>query len=73
MSSDLISNIRKKNTRQIHNVSQASNRDKKVKVKMILALIIEIQIQDSCSSDEELNTLPLIKNGNVMHFTTNTT
>jgi hypothetical protein len=39
--------------RQIFNTSQSSNRPKKDKVKKILALIIEIQIQGSCSSDEE--------------------
>jgi hypothetical protein len=55
MPSDLISIIRKKlqDVRQIHNPSKASNRAKKDKVKKILELINEIQIQDSCSSDEE--------------------
>jgi hypothetical protein len=47
----LISNIRKKlqATRHIHNATQSSNRAKKDKVKNFLALINEIQIQDSCS------------------------
>jgi hypothetical protein len=49
----------KKNAaRQIHNTSKLSNRAKKDKVKKVLALINEIQIQDSCSSDEELVTVP---------------
>jgi hypothetical protein len=43
--------------RQIHNTSQLSNRAKKDKVKKVLALINEIQIQDSCSSDEESGTV----------------
>jgi hypothetical protein len=47
-----------KATRQIHNASQSSNRAKKNKVKKVLALINEIQIQDSCSSDEEAATVP---------------
>jgi transcriptional regulator with PAS, ATPase and Fis domain len=40
-------------SREIHNTSKLSNTAKKDKVKMVLALINEIQIQDSCSSDEE--------------------
>jgi hypothetical protein len=44
---------KEKAARQIHNTSPLSNRAKKDKVKKVLALIIEIQIQDSCSSDEE--------------------
>jgi hypothetical protein len=42
-----------KAARQIHNTSQLSNRAKKDKVKKVLALINDIQIQDSCGSDEE--------------------
>jgi hypothetical protein len=63
MPSDLISNIRKKvqGARQIHNTSQLSNRAKKDKVKKVLALINEIQIQDSSSSDEESVTVPPTK------------
>jgi hypothetical protein len=61
MPSDLISNIRKKAARQIHNTSQSSNRDKKDKFKKVLALINEIQIQDSCSSDEESIAVPPTK------------
>jgi hypothetical protein len=38
--------------RQIHNTSQLSNRAKKDKVKKVLALINEIQIQDSFRSDD---------------------
>jgi hypothetical protein len=47
--------------RQIHNASQLSNRAKKNKVKKILALIIETQIQGSCSSDKESATEPRLK------------
>jgi hypothetical protein len=39
---------KEKASRQIHNTSQLSNRAKKHKVKKVLALINEIQIQDSC-------------------------
>jgi hypothetical protein len=49
---------KEKAARQIHNTSQLSNRSKKDKVKKVLALINEIQIQDSCSSDEESVTVP---------------
>jgi uncharacterized lipoprotein YajG len=42
-----------KTARQIHNTSQSSNIAKKDKVKKVLALINQILIQDSCSSDEE--------------------
>jgi hypothetical protein len=50
-----------KAARQIHNTSQLSNRAKKDKVKNVLALINEIQIQDSCSSDEESVAVPPTK------------
>jgi hypothetical protein len=43
---------KEKAARQIHNASQLSNRAKKDKVKKVLALINEIQIQDSYSSDK---------------------
>jgi hypothetical protein len=49
---------KEKAARQIHNTSQLSNRAKKDKVKKVLALINEIQIQDSCSSDEEWTAVP---------------
>jgi hypothetical protein len=42
---------KEKAARQIHNASQLSHIVKKDKVKKVLALINEIQIQDSCSSD----------------------
>jgi hypothetical protein len=63
MPSDLISKIRKKlqDARQIHNTNQLSNGAKKDKVKKVLALINEIQIQDSCSSDKESVTVPPTK------------
>jgi hypothetical protein len=46
-----------KAARQIQNTSQLSNRAKKDKVKKVLTFINEIQIQDSCSSDEESVTV----------------
>jgi hypothetical protein len=52
---------KEKAARQIHNASQLSNRDKKNKVKKVLGLINEIQIQDSCSSDEESVAVPPTK------------
>jgi hypothetical protein len=52
---------KEKAARKIHNASQLSNRSKKYNVKKILALINEIQIQDSCSSDEESATVPPTK------------
>jgi hypothetical protein len=61
---------KEKAARQIHNTSQLSNRDKKEKVKKVLALIndIQIQIQDSCSSDEESVTVPPTKLAMVCKF-----
>jgi hypothetical protein len=52
---------KEKAARQVHNTSQLSNRSKKDKVKKVLALINEIQIQDSCSSYEESVAVPPIK------------
>jgi hypothetical protein len=52
---------KEKAARQIRNASQLSNRYKKDKVKKVLALINEIQIQDSCSSDEESVAVPPFK------------
>jgi hypothetical protein len=49
---------KEKAARQIHNNIKSSNRAKTEKVKKVLALINEIQIQDSCSSDEESATIP---------------
>jgi hypothetical protein len=49
---------KEKAARQIHDTSQLYNRAKKNKVKKVLALINEIQIQDSCSSDEESVAVP---------------
>jgi hypothetical protein len=46
---------------QIHNASQSSNRAKKDKVKKVLAIINETQIQDSYSSDEESIAVPPTK------------
>jgi hypothetical protein len=55
--------------RQIHNASQSSDRSKKDKVKRVLALINEIQIQDSCSSDEKPAIVPPTKTAMVCKFT----
>jgi hypothetical protein len=52
---------KEKATRQIHNTSQLSNRSKKDKIKKVLALINEIQIQDSCISDEDSVAVPSTK------------
>jgi hypothetical protein len=52
---------KEKAARQIHNTNQSSNRAKKDKVKKVLALINQIQIQDSCSSHEESATVPPTK------------
>jgi hypothetical protein len=64
---------KEKSARQIHNTSQLSNRAKKNKVKKVLALINEIQIQDSCSSDEESVTVSPTKTAMICTFDTNTT
>jgi hypothetical protein len=52
---------KEKDARQIHNTSQSFNRAKKDKVKKVLALTNEIQIQDSCSSDEDSVAVPPTK------------
>jgi hypothetical protein len=49
---------KEKAARQIHNASRISDRAKKDKVNRVLALINEIQIQDSCSSDEKSVAVP---------------
>jgi hypothetical protein len=49
----LYQQYKEKAARKIHNNSRLSNRAKKDKVKKVLAVINEIQIQYSCSSDEE--------------------
>jgi hypothetical protein len=56
----LISN-KEKAARQIHNTSQLSNRAKNDELKKVLKLFNEIQIQDSCSLDEESATVPPTK------------
>jgi hypothetical protein len=60
---------KEKAARQIHNTSQLSNRSKKDKVKKVLALINEIQIQDECSSDEESTAVPPSKTAMVYKLT----
>jgi hypothetical protein len=52
---------KEKAARQIHNTSHSSNREKKDKVKKVLALINKIQIQDSYSSDEDSVAVPPTK------------
>jgi hypothetical protein len=56
---------KEKAARQIHNANQLSNRAKKDKVKKFLALINEILIQDSCSSDEDSASVPPTKSAMV--------
>ena len=52
---------REKAARQIHNTNQVSGNTKKDKVKQVLALINELQIQDTTNSDDELDILPSSK------------
>jgi hypothetical protein len=60
---------KEKAARQFHNTSQSSKRSKKDKVKKVLALINEIQIQESCSSDEESVAVPPNKTAMVCKLT----
>ena len=46
---------KEKAERKIHNTSQSSSGTKRDKVKRVLALINEMQIQDSCESEEEVD------------------
>jgi adenylosuccinate synthase len=46
---------REKNARQIHTTCQPTGTTKKDKVKTVLALIKEMQLQDSTGSDEEVD------------------
>jgi hypothetical protein len=48
---------KEKTARQIHNSNRSYNRVNKDKVKGVLVIINEVQIQDSCSSDEESSTV----------------
>jgi hypothetical protein len=48
---------KEKNARQINNASQSSGATKKDKMKTVLVLINELQLQDSAGSDEEIDTL----------------
>jgi hypothetical protein len=52
---------KEKSARQIHNTIQSTNKAKEDKVKKVLALINEIQIQGSCILDEELTSVPPTK------------
>jgi hypothetical protein len=54
---------KEKAARQIHNSIESSNIANEDKIKKVLAIIdeIQIQIQDSCSSDEESVTVPMTK------------
>jgi hypothetical protein len=58
MPSDLISNTRKKLQDRFTMLANYPIEAKKDKLKKVLALINEIQIQDSYSSDEESITVP---------------
>jgi hypothetical protein len=49
---------KEKNARQINNTSQSPGTTKKDKIKTVVALINELQVQESTGSDEEISTLP---------------
>jgi hypothetical protein len=53
MPSDLISNIREKLQERFTKLANHPIGIRRTKSKKVLALINEIQIQDSCSSDED--------------------
>jgi hypothetical protein len=61
MPSDLISNTRKKLQNIFTILANHSIEPRRTKSKKVLALINEIQIQDSCSSDEESVAVPPTK------------
>jgi hypothetical protein len=46
-----------KNARQINSTSQSPGISKKDKIKTVLALINELQVQDSAGSDEEIEAV----------------
>jgi hypothetical protein len=46
---------KEKDARQINSTSQSPGTPKKDKIKTVLALINELQVQDSAGSDEEIN------------------
>jgi hypothetical protein len=46
---------KEKNARQIHTICQPTGTTKKDKIKTVLALINELQLQDSAGSDEEVD------------------
>jgi muramoyltetrapeptide carboxypeptidase LdcA involved in peptidoglycan recycling len=52
----MISKIKRKMQDKINNVSQSSGTTKKEKIKIVLALMNELQIQDSFGSVEEIDT-----------------
>jgi hypothetical protein len=52
---------KEKNARQINNTSQSSGTTKKDKIKTVLALINELQVQDSIGSDELIDAVPCSK------------
>jgi hypothetical protein len=49
---------KEKNARQVNSTSQSPGTSKKDKIKTVLALINELQLQDSAGSDEEIDTSP---------------
>jgi hypothetical protein len=57
----IVQQYKEKAARQIHNTSQLYNRAKKDKVKKVLAPINEMEVHDSCSSDEESVAAPRTK------------
>jgi hypothetical protein len=52
---------KEKNARQINSTSQSPGTTKMDTIKTVLALINELQVQDSAGSDEEIDTLPSSK------------
>jgi hypothetical protein len=52
---------KEKNARQINSTSQSPGATKKDKIKTVLALTNELQVQDSAGSDEEIETSPSSK------------
>jgi hypothetical protein len=61
MPSDLISNIREKLQDRFTMLANYPVEPRRIKSKKVLALINEIQIQDSCSSDEDSFKVPPTK------------
>jgi hypothetical protein len=61
MPSKLISNIRKKLQDRFTMLANYPIEPRRINSKKVLAIINEIQIQDSCSSDKDSDTVPTTK------------